>query len=285
MATVIDLLRAAGVECYTRTQWGSPREADGSYARRRGTHPMPPGSAAFHFLHITVTPDSDLPADGKEAARKVESYGLSTPPMVSYQDLVTNEGRYFEGQSYGVKGTHTVNDKKVPGFPHDLNLHGYATALMQNVDDEVTDVQVQLVAMIFAARELLGLVRGGAPIYPHRAFDWKACPGDKAVARLDEIHRLRDRFVADGLPTLEDDMPYTDWPEKDRKALVADILNAEVGDDRTVKAALRMASKAPAAARDLERLITARVVAAAPEGVDAVAISEAVKAALREGTG
>lgn len=296
MPAVIALLRAAGVECYTRAEWGSPRERDGSYARRHGTHPMPPGPAAFHFLHITVTDDTDLPADGKEAARKVESFGLSTPPMVSYQDLVTNEGRYFEGQAYGVKGTHTINDKQVPGFPDDLNLHGYATALMQNVEDEVSDVQVRLVAMIFAARELTGLVRIGAPIYPHRAFDWKSCPGDKAVARLDEIHRLRDRFVADGLPTLEDDMPYTDWPEKDQAALVRDVgnhvvatlLNASVGDDRTVKAALRMAAKAPSAARDLERLITQRVVAVVHPGnpaVDAAAIEEAVKAALREGTG
>jgi hypothetical protein len=206
---VIAQLRAAGVECYNRTQWGSPRERDGSYARRRQTHPMPAGPADYHFLHITVTDDTDLPAEGKEAAQKVETFGFSTPPMVSYQDLVTNEGRYFQGQDYGTKGTHTVNDKKVAGFPLDLNLHGYAVAIMQNVGDRVTDVQVDVIAMVFAARELAGLVKRGAPIYPHRKFANKLCPGDRAVARLDEIEALRDKYVREGLPSAgdeEDDM-------------------------------------------------------------------------------
>ena len=200
MSTVYDRLRAAGVEVYDREDWGSPQERAGAYARRRRTHPLPAGPAAFHFLHITVTRDTDTVKDGAAGARQIEGYGYSSPPMVSYQDLVTNEGRVYEGQDYGTKGTHTVNDKLVPGFPKDLNLAGYATALMQNVADQVTDEQVRVVAMIFAARELAGVVRRGAPIYPHRKFAWKSCPGDKAVARLDEIARLRTRFVREGLP-------------------------------------------------------------------------------------
>lgn len=203
--TLIPVLRAAGVECFTRAQWGSPRQADGSYARRRTTHPMPAGPADFHFLHITVTDDTDRFVDGARSARFIETLGFSTPPMVSYQDLVTNEGRYFEGQSYGVKGTHTVNDRNVPGFAHDLNLHGYATAIMQNVADEVSDAQVRTIALVFAARELGGLVRRGAPIFPHRKFAFKACPGDKAVARLQEIDQMRRRFVQHGLPTQDDE--------------------------------------------------------------------------------
>jgi hypothetical protein len=198
--SVISRLRAAGVECYTRTEWLSPRQADGSYADRRDTHPMPPGPARYHFLHITVTDDTDLPADGKEAARLVESFGWSTPPMVSYHDLVTNEGRYFQGQNYGVKGTHTVNDKGIITYPFDLNLFGYAAAIMQNVGDEVTDEQVRVLAMIYAARELEGLVARGAPILPHRMFAFKSCPGDRAVARMPEIRALKASFVRDGLP-------------------------------------------------------------------------------------
>lgn len=200
MSTVYDRLRAAGVEVYDREDWGSPQEKAGAYARRRRTHPMPAGAADFHFLHITVTRDTDTVKEGAAGARQIEGYGYSSPPMVSYQDLVTNEGRVFEGQDYGTKGTHTVNDKKVSGYPRDLNLVGYATALMQNVGDAVTDEQVRVVAMIFAARELAGVVRRGAPIHPHRKFAWKSCPGDKAVDRLDEISRLRTRFVRDGLP-------------------------------------------------------------------------------------
>lgn len=196
--TVIALLEAAGVECYSRGEWGTVRPA--AYEKRRSTHPMPDGPAPYHFLHITVTPDTDTVLEGKAGARKVESYGLSTPPMMSYQALVSNEGKWFEGQNYGTKGTHTINDKNVAGFPHDLNRYGYAVAIMQNVGDAVTDIQVRVIALTFAAAELAGFVKRGAQIYPHRKFDWKECPGDKAVARLSEIQRLKDYYVKNGLP-------------------------------------------------------------------------------------
>jgi hypothetical protein len=192
-------------------------EARGEYADRRHTHPMPPGPADFHFLHITVTGDTDTIKEGAAGARQVETFGLSTPPMVSYQDLVTNEGRYFQGQDYGTKGTHTINDRNVPGFPNDLNLEGYAAAIMQNVGDAVTDAQVVTLAKVFAARELLGLVRKGAPIFPHRKFAFKACPGDRAVARLDEIDRLKRQYVKAGA------LPGTEPKEWDQMATKAEI--------------------------------------------------------------
>lgn len=193
---------------------------------------MPSGPADFHFLHITVTHDTDTIREGAAGARQVESFGLSTPPMVSYQDLVTNEGRYFQGQDYGTKGTHTINDKNVPGFPNDLNLRGYAAAIMQNVGDAVTDAQVETLAKVFAARELLGLVRRGAPIFPHRKFAFKLCPGDRAVARLDEIDRLKRKYVRAGrLPGTEP----KEWDEMATKAelreLINEALDAKLGSE------------------------------------------------------
>lgn len=234
---VPQMLRAAGVDVMTRAQWGSPRERDGSYARRRSTHPMPSGPARFHFLHITVTPDTDTPLEGAAGARRVESYGLSSPPMVSYHGLVTNEGRYFEGQSYGVKGTHTINDKKVGGYAADLNYYGYAVAIMQNVGDAVTDAQVETLAKVYAAAELAGWVRRGAPIYPHRMFAWKSCPGDRAVARLDDIVRLKNQYVNAGhLPGSEprewDDMAS----RSDIRDVVAEVVEAKLAErDETLK--------------------------------------------------
>lgn len=202
--TIIKELRAAGVECYTRTQWESPQQKAGAYRRRRRTHPMPKGPARYHFLHITVTHDTDTLAEGAAGMRQVEGYGYSTPPTVSYQDCVTNEGRYFEGQNYRVKGTHTINDKDTVGYPHDLNAYGYATALLQNVGDDVTEVQADLVAMIFAARELKGLVAKGAPVLPHRLFAWKSCPGDKAMVWVDWIVERKNHYVTHGLPVNPD---------------------------------------------------------------------------------
>lgn len=225
------MLRAAGVDAMTRAQWGSPRERDGSYARRRSTHPMPAGPAPYHFLHITVTADTDTRLEGAAGARQVESYGLSSPPMVSYQGLVTNEGRYFEGQSYGVKGTHTINDKKVPGFPTDLNYHGYAVAIMQNVGDAVTDAQVETLAKVYAAAELAGWVRRGAPIYPHRMFAWKSCPGDRAVARLGEIQRLKDQYVNAGRLPGTEPREWDDMATKDElRSVVAEVVEAKLAE-------------------------------------------------------
>lgn len=237
--TVISRLRDAGVECYSRNQWGSPRQADGSYAKRVLTHPMPGTPALYHFLHITVTPDTDTVREGKAGALQIEGYGYSTPPMVSYHDLVTNEGRYYQGQTYGVKGTHTQNDKRVAGFPIDLNLFGYATALMQNVGDEVTDEQVRVVALIAAAREVEGLTRIGAPIYPHRMFSSKSCPGDKAVVRLQEMRDLKDRFVRNGLPTQEEEMKEEDW------ARIRQIIREEVDASNEAMLAENMAVTTP----------------------------------------
>ncbi len=170
--TVLQRLSDSGVEVYSRREWGTVREY--AYEARKNTHPMPPGNAQYHFLHITVTADTDDLLEGNAGARKVEAYGLSAPPMVSYHMLSTNEGKLFEGQNYGVKGTHTINDLNVPGFPFDLNLFGYAVAIMQNTWDEVTDVQIDAIARVYAAVELEGLVVRGAPIYPHRKFAAKA---------------------------------------------------------------------------------------------------------------
>jgi hypothetical protein len=197
-SSVIRKLRKSGVVCLNRKQWGSRQLA--AYVKRRSTHPMPPAPAPYHFLHLTVTSDGDTVLEGKEGARQIEGYGYSTPPMVSYQDLVTNEGFYFQGQDYGNKGTHTVNDKDIAGFAYDLNKYGYAVALMQNVNDEVTNIQVQLVAMVCAARELTGWVRKGAPVLPHRKFAYKSCPGDKAMAQLARIERLKNQYVREGMP-------------------------------------------------------------------------------------
>ena len=213
---VIKMLRAAGVECWSRLDWGTRYEHE--YVERMDTHPMPPAPAPYHFFHITVTEDTDSVKQGKAGARQIEGYGLSTPPMVSYQDMITNEGKYFQGQNYGTKGTHTVNDRDVPGYPEDLNLMGYALAIMQDVEDEVTDEQVELAAMVFAARELSGWVRKFAPILPHRKFAYKSCPGDKAVARLPEIQRRKDELVKMGVikePTFTSRGPRVDAALKD----------------------------------------------------------------------
>lgn len=108
----------------------------------------------------------------------------------------------------------------------------------------------------------------------------KSCPGPD---RVRQFHTVIVPWLEAGATEGDDVTP--DDIEKVADRVVAKLLEATVGDERTVKTALRMASKAPSVARDLERLITANVVAAVPVGIDPAAIEDAVKAALREGTG
>lgn len=107
----------------------------------------------------------------------------------------------------------------------------------------------------------------------------KSCPGPD---RIRQFHTVIVPWLEAGATEGDDVTPEDIDKVADR--VVAKLLAADVGDDRTVKAALRMASKAPALARDIEAAILANVVTVAP-GVDVAALKEAVKAALREGTG
>lgn len=113
-----------------------------------------------------------------------------------------------------------------------------------------------------------------------------------------DLGSLTTQQLRDDVQNLDEetDMPYNEWPEKDREALVGDVtkalLSAEVGEGRSVRTALRMAAKAPSVGRDLERTLTEKIQAAilsepgdVAVTVTAEQIAEAVKAALREGTG
>lgn len=181
------------------------------------------------------------------------------------------------GNRYELRGLRTQSGANGDTEPNET--HG-AFLLVLAPGEEPSDAMVAAVRAAVADHRRLfprsTRIVGHSDIRPEPT----ACPGPAALAAI-----RAGRFNP-----LEDDMPYLDWPEKDRNALVADILAADVGDDRTVKAALRMAAKAPAAARDLERTIVERLASALGTGDGTVMIHRedieaAVKDALREGTG
>lgn len=62
---------------------------------------------------------------------------------------------------------------------------------------------------------------------PWTAYQGKSCPGD---ARVKQYPGIVARVAGATPAPTEDDMPYTDWPEKDRKALIADIRKALLYD-------------------------------------------------------
>lgn len=104
----------------------------------------------------------------------------------------------------------------------------------------------------------------------------KSCPGPD---RIRQFNTVIVPWLEAGATEGDDVTPEDIDKVADR--VVTKLLAADVGGDRTVKAALRMAAKAPALARDLEQAITASVVTIAP-GVDVAALEEAVKSAIRD---
>lgn len=192
MNDVIRRLRGEGYEVRTRKQWGSAH-AD-VYAYRLRTKPVD-FPVDHMFAHITVTSQN-----GDEGARQVEDIGMDRfGSGVSYQWLVDHETHaIYEGQPLAAKGTHTVNDKKVPGFPvppESLNYVGHAVAFMGVPGDEFCGECAELFAAIMAASKIEGVVREEARYLPHSMFAAKECPTEAIREMLPIIHREASRMV------------------------------------------------------------------------------------------
>lgn len=199
MNDVIQRLRAGGFKVRTRPQWGST-EAE-TYAYRLRSKPVDFPVDHF-FAHITVTS-----VHGDAGARKVEEIGMERfGSGVSYNWLVDHTTHtIYEGQPLAAKGTHTVNDKRVAGFPmppDSMNYVGHAIALVGMPGDEFCDTCAELFAAIMAAEKVEGVAREDARLYPHSKFAAKDCPTTAVRDKLPLIHRrqrkLREEFLAPG---------------------------------------------------------------------------------------
>lgn len=282
-------LREQGLEIRSREEWGALQ----AYGSARTCDSV----ADSFFLHIAVVDDpSDLLGTEDQVARRIEAIGQSRfGSGISYNALAFNTGRLYEGQPLTRRGTHTVNTFRRDRCPvhggdltgpvtssgFNLNVNVRALVLPQQVDDPVTDEQLDAAARWAAAQTLAGLARPDARWHGHRCVTAKACPGQTAYDRLDELQTLTDHYTENGL-----DMALTD---SDIERIATAVVNAKIAEDgRTVKKALRQASKAAG----LEDRIAGRVAQLLlnePGGTTATVSSEqieaAVKQALREGTG
>lgn len=240
---VIDRLRSAGYKVRTRKQWGT-QHAD-VYAYRLRTKPVD-FPVSFMFAHITVTS-----ANGDKGARLVEQIGMERfGSGCSYNWMVDHQTHaIYEGQPLAAKGTHTINDKNVSGFPYNLNYAGHAVAFMAMPGDRFCHKCVELFAAIQAAERLEDIARDSVKFYPHSMFAWKDCPTDAVRNRLDDINNLADQMVKERLagrkaPTDDPAKPnvslkalkraaeHADWSRRlpatrDDVALVVEALRAE----------------------------------------------------------
>jgi N-acetylmuramoyl-L-alanine amidase len=210
-----------GLVMRTREQWGSVFD----YTTARAVEEP----ATRLFWHITITnPDSYSSND--HHARAVERIGISRFPNtgISYNGLILPGGHLYEGQPFGRRGAHTVNDFNrssctTAGCPGratsllapswNLNVNSRALALARNTDDPVTDADVDAAAQWGAGYKLAGLVADSARWHGHRCVSAKSCPGDRAWTRIDDVADLTATYLRNGLPGTQEDDDMT--PEQD----------------------------------------------------------------------
>ena len=189
----LDDLRAQGLQIASRRAWGSRY----NYSSPRTLY-LP---TRYLFLHIAVVRDrDDRVSTEHEVCRMIENIGIQRFPNtgISYNAMVFDTGRIYDGQPLPRRGAHTLNEYGIRGYPYNLNYYGHAVVLPQMPADPVTDEQVDSVARWGAAVVRAGYSRANR-FLPHRMFAPKDCPGDRAVARLDEFNRRLRHYIAEGL--------------------------------------------------------------------------------------
>lgn len=181
-------------------------------------------------MHITVTHQAST-LDNR--SRVVERIGAQRFPntRMSYNALLHRGGEVHEGQPRGRKGAHTVNNKQVSGYPHDLNHYGHALSYVGMEADAFGEAEAESAARYFAALVISGESRA-TQIEPHRKFAWKACPGDRAMAWLPEINRRFKAYVQAGR------LPGGNTPNPPKEESWLDMATKKDVED-AVRAALR----------------------------------------------
>lgn len=169
---IIRELRRAGFTVLNRKQWGSRHRP--LYQWRR-IHRHFPGRAKAFFAHVTVTSRTgNFAAD----VRLVERIGFDRfRTGISYNyavDQVT--GAIAIGMPHDAAGSHTLNDKDVPGFPFNLNYYGHGIAWVGNVGDRPSQRCKDAFSAIIAAEKKQRAARRDARILPHSRFAFKECP-------------------------------------------------------------------------------------------------------------
>ncbi len=190
---VVEAARKRGLTVLTHEEWGSklrPLYADRRRKTKNGYWGRFRQQADTVVSHITVTfDDGKLVGDFKRDMLEVERIGYERfGSGVSYNfcvDMAT--GMVGVGQPLDSKGTHTVNDKGVPGFSKDQNLVARAVAGLGMPGDKFSkDAERAYVKLLKAMREC-GAITPGFDLVPHSLFAFKDCPTDAIRDRLPDI--------------------------------------------------------------------------------------------------
>lgn len=189
---------AYGVKIYDHDQWGS--NAKGIYATRRTTRPVTRLKADTLVQHITVTLDTGpLTGDFFRDARTVEKIGIERfGTGMSYNFLVDMAtGEVAVGQPLDAKGSHTINDKKVPGYSFDQNAVARAIAVLGMEKTPLTPLAAAAISGLIAAMMDVGALTRDPDYKPHSFFAWKDCPCDSTRDQMFDLMMTAKRLRAE----------------------------------------------------------------------------------------
>lgn len=188
---VVRNLRARGVRVQTRRQWGS--KYPHVYAWRLIWRRVARVVADTLVQHITVTFDSGtLVGDFRKDMQTIERIGYERfRSGFSYNFAVDMEtGMIGMGMPLLAKGTHTVNDKRIPGFSHDQNAVARAVAMIGMPGKVPSERCIEATAHLFAALMEEGALTNDPDYVPHAMFAYKSCPTPQVIAVMPRIKRL-----------------------------------------------------------------------------------------------
>ena len=185
---VVRAARKRNLKVYTRNQWGCPNLAIYAYRRKFRRHSILPGEPVDTlWCHITVTRRNDIKSD----MRELHSIGMDRfGSGVSYNfgiDMVT--GEIGLGQSLDAAGTHTLNDKNIPGYSYNQNYVSLAIAFIGVPGNKPSEVAVDAAAKLIASLIDCGALTRGHDFNPHRLVAAKDCPTDPVVAVMPVTHK------------------------------------------------------------------------------------------------
>lgn len=215
---VVRNARGRGLDVLTRNQWGSnpsghpwplAPDADNVYKWRRDNkaHLLLPDRPARTLLqHITVTFDSgELIGDFRKDMQTIERIGFDRfGSGFSYNwgvDMRT--GMVGAGQALDAAGTHTVNDKHVPGYPmppSSMNYTTLAIAVIGMPGDKLSKDAERAIVELSAAHVEEGALTQAYQYLPHSMFAAKDCPCPPTRDRMDEIRAAVAKAGRDWAP-------------------------------------------------------------------------------------
>jgi hypothetical protein len=187
---VVRNAKRRGVEVKTRSQWDS--QYPEVYRWRLRNRRVTVTCADTFVSHITVTFDSGkLVGDFFEDMRTIERIGYERfRTGFSYNwgiDHIT--GMVGVGMPLMAAGSHTINDKRMPGFSKNQNYVARAAAWIGMPGMKPTPEAKEAYAQLLAAHIDEGALTPDFDFKPHSFFADKDCPTQAGRDAMPEIYR------------------------------------------------------------------------------------------------